>query len=176
MSALKSKKKKKSYRPHEFGKPAGYSFMHELLASPTEPMPVSTQNAYFEMIIKALEEVDSELSVQHWNALSEMVNIMQTLVLQGLCEDASGLVEDAVEALANAGRCHLDGAAMQLNPSEQSSVRAIAADFIEVTQVIPHREMVRCHRATQIRIDTFRKNRDAEIIDLSQKKASHAPV
>ena len=175
MPPLKFNAKKKTYRPHKFGKPAGYSAMDELLASPTEPMPVATQNHYFELILSALEGLSSELTSRQWNALSEMVNIMQTMCMRGLCEDANGLVEDAVEALANAGRCHLAGDAIQLSATEQSSVRAIAADFIEVTQVIPHREMVRCHRATQIRIDTFRNNRDVEVIDLSNKKASNAP-
>ena len=175
MHSTKSKSKKKTYRPHEFRKPVGYSAMDELLASPTEPMPVATQNNYFEVILSALESISGELTPRQWNALSEMVNIMQTMCMRGLCEDASGLVDDAVDALANAGRCHLAGDAIQLSPAEQNSVKAIATDFIEVSQVIPHRDMVRCHRATQLRIDAFRNNRDVEVIDLSNKKAAHAP-
>ena len=173
MHSTKSKSKKKSHRPHAFRKPAGYSALDELIASPTEPMPLATQNHYFELILSALDGISGELTPRQWNALSEMVNIMQTMCMRGLCEDANGLVDDAVQALANAGRYHLAGDAIRLSAAEQSSVRAIAADFMEVSQVIPHREMVRCHRATQLRIEAYRNNRDVEIIDL--KKASHAP-
>ena len=163
-------------RPRAYNKPAGYSFMDALFASPTEPMPVETQNLYFELILSALEEIEGDLSIPHWNALSEMVNIMQTLVIHGFCEDTEGLVEDAIAALASAGRCHLQGIALRVGLSEQNSVRAIAADFMDIVKAIPHRDMVRLHRATQVRIQNYRNKRDVEIIDLVKKKAAHAAL
>ena len=156
MHATKTKKKK--YRS-KFPQSIGYSYTHELLASPTEPIPISAQQNYFMLICQALAEINGEISIFGWNTLSEMVNLMQTFVMQGTCDDKDGLVTDAVTVLVAAGKSHLSGQPIYLYGVEKETVRAIAMDFIEIAKVISHREMVKCHRATQVRIDAQRSKK-----------------
>ena len=157
-----SKVSKKSRNRTRIARVLGYSFTHELLASPVHPMPKETQSHYFMLLCQALAEMDDCLSVKGWNALSEMVNLVQTLVMQGTCRDDDGLVLDAIHALTRAGSEHLTGQPVRLAVAEKECVRAIAADFMEIAQVIPHRQMVQCHRATQDRINAHRSNKANE--------------
>ena len=84
-----------------------------------------------------------------------------------VCEDESGLLLDAITALAMAGRRNLAGAAIRLDGAGIQSVRAILEDYAALLDVLPARTMIRCHRLTEKRLHELmagkRKPHDIEV-------------
>lgn len=104
-----------------------------------------------------------------WRVVSDAVNLMETLVLEmKVCEDARGLLMDAVTALATAGKRNLAGGAIRLDGAGIQAVRAILEDYAALLNVLPARTMIRCHRLTERRIhelmDGKKKPHDVEIV------------
>jgi hypothetical protein len=69
-----------------------------------------------------------------------------------VCEDNSGLLHDAVAALAKAGKRHKCGGALRLDGEGIAAVRAVLDDYAALLDVLPARTMIRCHRLTERRI------------------------
>ena len=159
--------KKAAYRPR-------YSVWDELTASPTEPMPEAKRNHQLTRMyegLHALEQADNP-STDDWRVVSDAVNLVETLVLDmKICEDNDGLLEDAVKALADAGRRHIKtGANIRLDAQGIQAVRSVLADYADLLGTLPERTMMRCHRLTEKRLREIlegRKNpHDVEIVDL----------
>jgi hypothetical protein len=96
---------------------------------------------------------------------------METLILEmKICEDTTGLLMDAVTAMAKAGQRNLAGGAIRLDGLGMQAVRAVLRDYAEVIEVLPARTMVRCHRLTEKRIHDILEGRkrphDVEITRL----------
>lgn len=132
-----------------------YTLLQVLQASPTEPMPaVSRQHQLTRMWqgLAALETA-AEPSSDDWRVCSDAVNLMETLVDMGVCEDASGLLRDAVAALAVAGARHLEQhCPIRLSGPGMQAVRAVLEDYAEVLETVPHRTAIEAHRRTERRI------------------------
>jgi hypothetical protein len=78
---------------------------------------------------------------------------METLTVEmQVCEDTSGLLMDAITALAMAGRRNLAGGAIRLDGAGIQAVRAILEDYAALLDVLPARTMIRCHRLTEQRL------------------------
>lgn len=134
---------------------AAYSFMDELLASPTEPMPEAMRTYHLTRIYQGISSLEKAPvpTLQDWQAVSDGVNMVETLIVEmKLVEDASGLLQDAVTALALAGKRYLAGGNLRLDASGIQAVRAIIEDYSSMLDVVPHRTMVRCHRLTEMRV------------------------
>lgn len=102
--------------------------------------------------LRALE-IAPEPSTEDWWVVSDAVNLMETLILEmKICEDASGLLMDAITAMAKAGQRNLAGGAIRLDGPGIQAVRAVLRDYAELIDVLPARTMVRCHRLTEKRI------------------------
>jgi hypothetical protein len=85
--------------------------------------------------------------------VSDAVNLMETLTVEmQVCEDTSGLLMDAITALAMAGRRNLAGGAIRLDGAGIQAVRAILEDYAALLDVLPARTMIRCHRLTEQRL------------------------
>lgn len=84
--------------------------------------------------------------------------------------DSSGLLMDAITALAMAGRRNKEGKTLRLDGAGIVAVRAILQDYSDLIEVLPARVMVRCHRLTEKRLheilDGKKKAHDVEIVDL----------
>lgn len=132
-----------------------YTIMDELMASPTQPMLASRQSDHLLPMydgLRALER-DGQPTNDHWGALANSINMMETLVAQGVCVDQSGLLADAVQAMAEAGTRHLrDGAVLRLSGPGMQAVRAVLEDYAGLVPQLPERTMIRCHRQTEMRI------------------------
>jgi hypothetical protein len=87
-----------------------------------------------------------------------------------VCEDANGLLMDAITALAKAGKRSKSGQTLRLDGEGIVAVRSILRDYAELLDVLSARTMVRCHRLTEKRIqdmlDGKRRPHDVEICDL----------
>lgn len=155
-------------RPHRT-----YSKLDEMFASTTDPMPAAFQLHQVTRMYQGLRalELDAQPGNDDWRVCSDAVNLMETLVAGGVVQDASGLLADAVRALALAGHRHVQtGAAIRLDGAGIQAVRAVIADYKDILAQLPHRTMVRCHRETERRIQDILAGRgrahDVEVLAL----------
>jgi len=134
--------------------PPTYNHWHILLASPTAPMPEARrlhQLTAMWLGLAALEK-GAAPTTDDWRVCSDAVNLMETLVSQGTVQDTSGLLIEAITALAMAGRRHLEGGQIRLDGRGIQAVRAVLEDYAAVLAALPERTMVQCHRDTERRL------------------------
>lgn len=132
-----------------------YSMLDEMMASPTEPLTQEKRQYQLLRMYEGLRalEIAPEPCTEDWRVVSDAVNLMETLILEmKICEDASGLLMDAITAMAKAGQRNLAGGAIRLDGPGIQAVRAVLRDYAELIEVLPARTMVRCHRLTEKRI------------------------
>ena len=84
--------------------------------------------------------------------------------------DASGLLSDAVTAMALAGKRHKAGGNIRLDGAGIQAVRGVLADYGDMLEALPARTMIKAHRETERRIHEIlagkKKPHDVEIMDL----------
>ena len=150
--------------------PRTYTLLDVMTASPTEPTPAPKRLHQLTRMyagLRAIEQDDAP-ATDDWRVCSDAVNLMETLVNQGHVADTSGLLMDAVTALALAGRRHLAGGAIRLDGPGILAVRSVLEDYAAALEQLPHRTMVACHRETERRIAEIhaghRRPHDAEVM------------
>ena len=131
-----------------------YTLLHELCASPTEPLPESWQRTQLTSMWDGLAmlETGAVPGREDWAVCSDAVNLLETLIKQGEVEDTQGLLSDAITALAQACTRHKAGQTLRLSGVGMQAVRAVLEDYAAVMAVLPARVMIRCHRLTERRI------------------------
>ena len=132
-----------------------YTLWHELTASPTEPMPEPVRTRHLLHIYAALASIERDPAPtrQDWSICTEPVNVMEQLVTNGVCADRTGLLPDAVAALAKAYTRHIEhGHAIRLDGNGLTAVRAVIEDYSRTLEEIDHRTAVAAHRKTERRI------------------------
>jgi hypothetical protein len=84
--------------------------------------------------------------------------------------DASGLLADAVTAMAMAGKRHRAGGNIRLDGAGIQAVRGVLADYGDLLEALPARTMIKAHRETERRIHEIlagkKKPHDVEVMDL----------
>ena len=138
-----------------------YTLADELFASPTEPLPADFRRHQLSRMyggLSALERAPNP-TPDDWRVVSDSVNLMETLVEMQVVEDASGLLSDAVRALALAGQRHHATGTIRLDAPGIAAVRAVLEDYAAVLDQLPARTMVRCHRLTERRIHQIAQGR-----------------
>lgn len=140
------------------------------MASPTEPLPIEYRRHQLTRMYDGLAAMETAPSptTDDWRVVSDAVNLMETLIeTMRICEDNSGLLMDAITAMAMAGKRHRAGNAIRLDGAGIQAVRAILEDYAALLDVLPARVMIRCHRLTEKRIhemlDGKRKPHDVEV-------------
>jgi len=141
------------------------------MASPTELLPIEYRTHQLTRMYEGLAAMETapEPTTDDWRVVSDAVNLMETLIkTMQICEDESGLLMDAITALAMAGRRNLAGGAIRLDGAGIQAVRAILSDYASLLDVLPARTMIRCHRLTEKRIQDImagrKKAHDVEIM------------
>jgi len=150
-----------------------YTALDILLASPNEPTPIDKRTHQLSRMWQGLAALETapEPSTDDWRVCSDAVNLLETLVDMRVCEDSSGLLHDAVAAMAVAGARHLqDGKPIRLTGQGIQAVRSVLEDYAEVLEQIPHRTALQAHRQTERRIHEIssgrRKPHDVEVMKL----------
>ena len=161
-----------------------YTLLDMMTASPTQPMPDGSRRHQLTRMWEGLRAIElaPEPSTDDWRVCSDAVNLMETLTLTNNgwwpgCDgepvqiaDTSGLLMDAITALAMAGRRHVAGGAIRLDALGIQAVRAVLEDYASMTEQLPARTMVRCHRLTERRIQEILAGRkhahDVEVVNL----------
>jgi len=155
----------KKYRPT-------YTLLDEITASPTEPTPATSRTHQLSLMWQGLAAIESSPapSTNDWRLCSDAVNLMETLIAMEVVEDSSGLLMDAITALAMAGRRAQQGKPIRLDGAGIQAVRAVLEDYAAVLEAVPHRTMVRAHRRTEKRIHEIltgrRQPHDVEVLKL----------
>lgn len=131
-----------------------YTLVHELMASPTAPMPEAKTRHQLLRMHSGLESIErgEHPSADDWRVLSDAVNLMETLIEMGEVQDPERLHYDAMAALAHAGKRATNGNALRLDAAGMQSVRALLENYAECLKALPERTMVRCHRLTEKRV------------------------
>lgn len=150
-----------------------YTLIDEMMASPTEPLPQEWRTYQLTRMyagLSNLEQADNP-TPDDWRVVSDAVNLVETLVVEmKVCQDDSGLLMDAITALAMAGKRSKEGKTLRLDGAGIVAVRSILRDYSELIEVLPARVMVRCHRLTEQRIQDMlngkRRPHDVEITSL----------
>ena len=166
-----------------------YTTMDALLASPDELMPMASRDHHLGQMHQALQSITTspEPSTNDWRLLSDCVNMLETLVTRGPwldrvkkadgtrdkieVADSSGLLDDAVRALADAGRRHLkEGKPIRLDGQGLQAIRYALEDYETCLNTLSARTMIAAHRLTEKRLQEIlagkRQPHDIEVIDL----------
>jgi hypothetical protein len=162
-----------------------YSLLDEMTASPTQPLPEATRRHQLTRMWDCLASIEKAAAptTDDWRVCSDAVNLMETLTSTNNgwwvdCDgdpvqitDSSGLLQDAVTALALAGKRHRDSSSsIRLDAQGILAVRGVLEDYASIIEQMPARAMIHCHRRTerQMRDILMGKKRphDIEIINL----------
>lgn len=131
-----------------------YTMWDAMLASPTEPMPLTNRTYQLTRMWNGLAglETSPEPTRDDWAVCSDAVNLMETLIEGGRVADTNNLLFDAMKALAEAGQRSFAGHPIRLDGAGIQAVRAILEDYAMVLEGLPHRTMIHCHRLTEKRL------------------------
>jgi len=174
--------KPKRRRPQQPRVIRHYTIWHEMMASTTEPLPQAWRTHHLTRMWQGLAALETapNPSKDDWRVCSDAVNMLGTLVTRGpwlACDgamvdiaDTSGLLQDAIAALAMARRRSLQGKTLRLDGAGIIAVRAVLENYADVLDTLSARSMVRCHRLTEQRIAEIlagkRQPHDVEVMDL----------
>lgn len=133
---------------------ATYTHWDVLMASGTDPMPAAKQQWQLLKMYEGLRSLEQSEnpSFQDWIACSDAVNMMETLTEMGACSDTSGLLDDAVKALAGAGERYKTHKTLRLTGEGIAAIRAVLEDYAEAIRTLPARTMMQCHIKTEARM------------------------
>lgn len=149
-----------------------YTLLDELTASPTQPLPQEKRRHQLTRMYEGLRAIELAPvpTTDDWRVVSDSVNLLESLVEMGAVIDASGLLNDAVTALAMAGKRHRAGGHIRLDAPGIQAVRSVLEDYADVIEMLPARTMVAAHRKTERRIREMlagkRMPHDVEVMDL----------
>jgi hypothetical protein len=132
-----------------------YTMLDELMASPTAPMPAEKRTYQLTRMYQGLHalEIEANPTPEDWRCVSDAINLLETLVRDmQVCEDASGLLQDAIEAMAKAGKRYKCGGSLRLDGVGIKAIRAVLDDYASVIEQVSARTMVKCHRLTERRL------------------------
>lgn len=162
--------------------PITYTFMDELMASPEHPMPQDKRRHQLTMMLQGLHSLETATAPKpnDWRLVSDAVNLMETFVKNGPwkdhhgdqveIQDNSGLLRDAVAALAIAGAKHMEGKTLRLDGPGIQATRAVLEDYADLLEVLPARTVIQCHRKTERRLlklmAGIKESHDVEVMAL----------
>jgi hypothetical protein len=132
-----------------------YTLLDEIAASPTELLREHWRTYQLTRMYEGLAAMEKSPTptTDDWRVVSDAVNLMETLVVDmKVCEDTSGLLMDAITAMALAGKRNMAGSAIRLDGAGIQAVRAVLEDYAALLNVLPARTMIRCHRLTEQRL------------------------
>jgi hypothetical protein len=144
--------------------PITYTFMDELMASPSAPMRQEKRRHQLTMMWQGLRSLETATAPKpnDWRLVSDAINLMETFIKNGPwadnkgdpveVHDTSGLLYDAIAALAVAGAKHMEGKTLRLDGPGIQATRAVLEDYADLLEVLPARTVIKCHRITERRV------------------------
>lgn len=138
-----------------------FSLMHEMLASPVNPMHPAKSGPQLAAMRLGLEAMRSAANPapEHWRVVVDCVNLMEKLVDMGEIEDEGGWIADAFHALADSARRSQAGDPIRLTPDGLVAVEAALEGYEMVLAHRPERTVVRAHRLVEKSIIDVRRGK-----------------
>lgn len=136
-----------------------YSLWDELRADPVQPLAIQDRiNTVGKMADSmAALKLDPCPPVEDWRRLSDMVNMVHTLVDMGEMVDSQALLADVFEAIVKASDRYKADQPLRFDGPGVQAMDALFQDFSTAVSVLPARTMIRCHRLTVKRLQAVRK-------------------
>lgn len=136
-----------------------YSLWDELRADPVQPLAIQDRiNTVGKMADSmAALKLDPCPPVEDWRRLSDMVNMVHTLVDMGEMVDSQALLADVFEAMVKASDRYKADQPLRFDGPGVQAMDALFQDFSTAVSVLPARTMIRCHRLTVKRLQAVRK-------------------
>lgn len=131
-----------------------YSMLDVMMSSPDRPMKESARVHQLTRMwggLAALETAENPTQAD-WIAVSDAVNMMETLVEMGYAKDEDGLIPEAVLILKATAERYKNGNQLRLTGAGIQLLRGILEDYASIIEQIDERTMVHCHRKTEMRI------------------------
>jgi hypothetical protein len=172
-------KQKRKYKPAQ---QKTYSFFLEMMADPSKPMPIEKRTHQLSKMWQGLASIEAgeKPTPADWRICSDAVNLLETLVMHnnghwldcdgGLVQitDKSGLLMDAITALAMAGKRHFTQGTIRLDGPGIFAIRSVLEDYAELLEALPERTIIKAHRLTEDRISAILAGRkmphDVEVV------------
>ena len=131
-----------------------YSMLDVMMASPDKPMKDSSRIHQLTRMWGGLAglEQDPEPTKEDWIAVSDAVNMMETLIEMGFAEDEDNLIPEAVLAMKAAAARYKNGTQIRLTGSGIQLIRGILEDYAYLAEHLDERTMIHAHRKTEMRI------------------------
>lgn len=149
--------------------PLRYSVLDEMLASPTEPHPDLTYQ--LALIRAGIEEMRTapEPTSAAWEAIADLVNLLESLVDMGEIDDSGGWIFEAAKELAHAGMRFQQGKPLRLTGAGLTAVCNAFEGYELAATNLSARTMVRAHRRTELRVREVRmgKRRSTDTVVVS---------
>lgn len=136
-----------------------YTLWDELRADPVQPLSIKDRlNTVGKMSDSmAALKLDPCPPVEDWRRLSDMVNMVHTLVDMGEMVDSQALLADVFEAMVKASDRYKADQPLRFDGPGVQAMDALFQDFSTAVSVLPARTMIRCHRLTVKRLQAVRK-------------------
>lgn len=145
-------------RKHTRRKPAGhlphYTLVHEMMASPTEPVAEHLLAAHLGKVrgARLALQTDASPSPTDWGTLSDAVNMLASLQELGYINDDSGEIIKAKDAMGQAGARHLEGGVLRLTGPGITTLHLLLDDYSEVVRALSARQFIKAVRHTEKRV------------------------
>ena len=138
-----------------------YSLMDELMASNSQPLPAEKIRHQLSRMYQGLHSLETAdmPTIDDWQVVSDAVNMLETFVEKNICEDQTGLLTDAVSAMAQAGRRHFEHGVIRLDAKGIATIRAVLEDYAGLIEILPARVMIHCHRKTEMKLHAIIKGK-----------------
>lgn len=136
-----------------------YSLWDELCADPVQPLSIKDRLNTVGKMADSLAslKLDPTPDVEDWRRLSDMVNMVHTLVDMGEMVDSQALLADVFEAMVKASDRYKADQPLRFDGPGVQAMDALFQDFSAAVSVLPARTMIRCHRLTVKRLQAVRK-------------------
>jgi alpha-D-ribose 1-methylphosphonate 5-triphosphate synthase subunit PhnH len=131
-----------------------YSMLDVMMSSPDRPMKDSSRVHQLTRMwggLAALETAENPTQAD-WIAVSDAVNMMETLVEMGFAKDEDNLIPEAVLVLKATAERYKHGQQLRLTGAGIQLLRGILEDYAYLTEHLDERTMVHAHRKTEMRI------------------------
>ena len=133
--------------------PYQYTKAEELLASAIKPLHLRKRGPLVQAVQGAVLAVaEGSPSVEQWRVLADAANIAETMLTMGLFDDPDALFTDAVNAVADLGRKHGHGQAMELDAEQQLHLNDFADAYEQMLAQASERSHIQAHRASERRL------------------------
>lgn len=131
-----------------------YTLWDELNASPEHPLPEEKIRHQLTRMYEGLHHLETAPAptIDDWQVVSDAINMLETMVTIGICDDDTGFLNEAVQCMKAAGHRYMDHGVIRLDAKGIATIRTVLVDYADLIRILPARTMIHCHRKTEKRL------------------------